>query len=482
MINLLYDFLYYMAFGQKFEFYFFVMFSTFMMIIRIFQLVSLPIVAELYNLAFFVMVSSSLNAIIFKNFSISASSSNIFTYEVAVLKLITILFWFFLYFFIRFFYFEEFFEKSEFKLFSLDIALCGALYFVSANNLLEMFLGLELLAFPTYTLIGLEKTKAATESALKYFIYSVYGSLLLILSFIILFIATGQVSFTEFLMTTNPYLGEIAIILFCTAFMVKLGVGPFYHWAPPVYQSVSSTIFIFMSTVSKIPVLVGFIYAAQSALLTSNSWAMYYVSSLLIIGALMAAKDLLSENNLRRILAYTSTINFTIGLLGYFLSLFNIKVFLIYTSLYLVSNLAVYIWHLSLNSDRFQKEEISSINEFKKENYFSIFILNASLVMNSGLPPVTIFFFKLIAIGSISFWSTTGLNVLGLFISIFILISSLSSYNAYFKIIKSISYRKPVDTPNMHEEVETDSFKIFSFAISTTMLSIYIFFIALHFN
>ena len=198
MINLAYDFLYYMAFGQKFEFYFFVMFSTFAIIIRTFQLVPVSLIANLYNLTFFIVFSSSLNAVVFSNPTVWVTGNGFFSYEAAVLKALTISFWFFLYFFIRVFYFEEFFEKNEFKMFSLDVALCGALYFVSASNLLEIFLGLELMAFPTYTLIGLEKTKYATEAALKYFMYSVYGSLLIILSFIVLFTVTGQISFNEF--------------------------------------------------------------------------------------------------------------------------------------------------------------------------------------------------------------------------------------------------------------------------------------------
>ena len=123
MINLLYDFIYYMAFGQKFEFYFFVMFSTFMIISRIFQLILLPFIAPLYNLAFFIVLSSSLNSIVFSNPIISTAGSNAFFHETAILKLLTVSFWFLLYAFIQAFYFEEFFEKNEFKIFSLDIAL-----------------------------------------------------------------------------------------------------------------------------------------------------------------------------------------------------------------------------------------------------------------------------------------------------------------------------------------------------------------------
>lgn len=483
MLNLAHDFIYYMAFSQKFEFYISIVCFTFTLFVRLFQIRFFSFyIAEFYNLLFFIIFCSSLNAVVFSNPAVWVAGNGFFSYEAAVLKLLTIGFWFFLYSFIRVFYFEEFFEKNEFKIFALDITLCGALYFVSASNLLEMFLGLELMAFPTYTLIGLEKTKQATEAALKYFMYSVYGSLLVILSFIILFIVTGQISFNEFVLFTDPFSMQAAVMLFCTAFMVKLGVGPFYHWAPPVYQAVSSPIFIFISSVSKVPLLAAFAYLAKTTFFLPNTWASHYVSFLLILGAFIAAKDLLSENNIRRIFAYTSNINFTIGLLGYFQGMFDIKIFLIYTILYLLSNVSVYIWHLTLNSNRMQKEEIFKLDSFKKENRFSTFMTGLSLVMNSGLPPLTIFYFKIIAVGSIISLPVAATNILGFFISIFILIASLASYSAYFKIIKSVTHRKSDEVPDLYEEPELDEILGSFFALSITLLSIYFFILALYFN
>jgi NADH-quinone oxidoreductase subunit N len=478
-MNVIYDIIYYMAFSQKFEFYFFVIFFLYVTIFRVFNFVSFTIIAKFYNLAFFVMLASSLNAITI-NFSNFTGGNSFFVYETAIIKFLIVGFWFLLYTFLKIFFYEEYFGKDESKLFCLDIALCGALYLVSANNLLEIFLGLELLAFPTYTIIGLEKTKAATEAALKYFIYSVYGSLLLVLSFIVLFMTSGQVSFNDFMLITNPFSSELAIILFTTAFMVKLGVGPFYHWAPPVYQAVSSSTFVFISVISKVPLLVAFIYLSKNSFLLANSWSFYYIVTLLLIGSFMSAKDLLSETNIRRILAYTSNINFTIGLLGYFINMFNTKLFLIYIILYLISNFSLYIWHLTLNSNRFKKQEISNISMFKKENPLATFMLNLSLIINSGLPPITIFFFKLLVIGGIGFSSTQNISNFGIFLSFFILLCSLSSYNAYFKIIKNVSYQAQNEIPDLKEE-KLDDFNLYSFAFLTTTFSVYIFFVTIYF-
>lgn len=480
MFNLLYDILYAMAFGPRFEFHFLVIVSLALFILRSGFLI-FNIAAAWYNLTFAIIFASTLNTIFFSAPEDWTMGNGFGSYEAALLKAVIIAFWFMLYQFIMRFYPGEYFRRSEYKLFSLDMALAGALYFVDANNLMEMFIGLELMAFPTYTLIALEKTKQATEAALKYFVYSVLGALLFVLSSVVLFVYTGQFSFNEFMLFTHPFSMEFAVMLFSTAIMVKLGVGPFYHWTPQVYQTVSQTTFIFVSTVSKVPLLAAFIYLAKTSYFLPGSWTAYYVSFLLILGSFMAARDLLFENNFRRIMAYTSTINFSIGLLGYFMGTFNVKIFVIYTLLYLVSNLSVYIWQVSLNSDKMQKEEIFTLTVLRNEPAFSVFMTNVSLVMNSGLPPVTIFFFKLLAVGAIISTPVAIFDVFGFFVVFFILLISMSSYMAYFRIIKNINYREPEKLPDLYENPE-NNMAIQQFAVWSTILSIYIFVLALFFN
>jgi NADH-quinone oxidoreductase subunit N len=479
-MNLIYDFIYYMVLNQKFEFYIFVMFSTIVIIFRTFNLIAPSITAQLYNLIYLVLGLNAFNSILAPHFNQNWIGSSFYNYEIGLIKFLVIVFWFILYYFIKTYFFDEYIEKNEFKMFSIDISFCGAIYIVTSNNMLEVFLGLEILAFPTYTLIGLEKNKESTEASLKYFIYSVYGSLLVILSFIVLFIASGQTSFNEFALYTDPFKAQLSAMLFATAFFIKLGVGPFYHWAPPVYQAVSAPVFIFISTVSKVPLLVAFIYLGQTSFLLPNTWSFFYLFVLLSIGSFMAARDLIGEKNIRRVMAYTSNINFTIGLLGLFFGLFNVKLFLSYAVLYLLSNLGVYIWHFCLNTDKNIRNEITIISQFKKEDKVSLFMLNLSLIINSGLPPLTLFIFKLLIIGSIGFWAAQTVNLLGLFVSVFILFCSLSSYAAYFNIMKNINYRKQNETPDMFEPAATTT-KGYHFANFITVVSIYLFTCMLYF-
>lgn len=448
LTNWIYDFIFFMFFVKKSEFYFFVMFSTFMVLVRSFSTSKYfaSFIANSYFFAYISIFSGALAKIYFFDSPLinNILSRNYFFYsDLAIIKTLIIFFWAILVFFLITFYYNEYFEKNEFKIFSIDLSLCGALYLVDSSNFVEIFLALELIAFPTYTLISLGKNKESTEAALVYFMYSVYASLTLVLSFLMLFEYTGQSSFFQNIMYTDYTKVEAAGFLFFVTFIVKLGIGPFYYWAPPVYQALSPSAFIFISTVSKVPLLVVFAYLSKTSFFVSGSWSFFCIIFLLVMGVFMSARDLISEKNIRRIMAYTSNINFTVGILGFFFGVFNINSFIIYIGFYLLSNLSVYIWHLVLNSDFFSKKEITKIESFQNEDNFSKFIVNTSVIINSGLPPLTFFFFKIIIIGNISFLNPNiSFNLLGLFVSIFILFSSLSSYFAYFNILKSLNYKE----------------------------------------
>jgi hypothetical protein len=119
------------------------------------------------------------------------------------------------------------------------------------------------------------------------------------------------------------------------------------------------------------------------------------------------------------------------------------------------------------------------IENFNKEDKRALFMLNLSLIINSGLPPITLFVFKLLMVGNISFWAGQNLSILGLFISIFILFCSLSSYGAYFNILKNVNYKTKSETPDLFEFKRNET--VYSFGTFIVVVTIYIFFCAIFF-
>lgn len=470
------DFFYYFLFGNSFDFFFSLYFCVIVFILRTAKIIENVNIAYFYYLFYFIIfrniIATAGDASFYSNW---AGTSN-FLLEFNLIKIMLVMLWLAYVGFLDTYYKREYFLNGTEKIFCIDLAFCGSLLFVSANDMLELFLGLELIAFPAYTLIALDKSKASSEGVLKYFIYSVYGSLLLILSFIILFIGTGQTSFNELAYFSETKYLELAVVLLATAFFIKLGIGPFFHWAPPVYQSTSAATFIFVSTITKVPFIYPLLYLAKSYSFAPHSWAFYYTITLLVWGCILAARDLFGETNIRRILAYTSTINFSIATLALVFSVFNVKIFISFIVVYLISNLAVFVWHLMLNSNKFYKLEITDLAKFNKEDKISVTMLNLATILNSGLPPATVFIFKVISLGAITYWQASNINAFSFFVAILVMLTSLVAYNAYFKILKSVNYSETKTTPILFSGVTNKNHENYMWAFNLTCISGALFF------
>jgi NADH-quinone oxidoreductase subunit N len=473
------NFFYYITFGNHFDFLIAVYFAVIIFFIRVSKLFDVVQFAPIYYLFYFLLGYFYVIELDSKHLAGTWLGTATYFIEFTVVKILVVFFWFILLVYINNYFHQEYMQKGQEKILCIDLAFCGAILFVSAADMLEMFLGLELIAFPSYALIALDKTKASSEASLKYFIYSVYGSLLFVISFILLFISSGQISFNEIAYFVDSPKFEVAAALWATTFFIKLGIGPFFYWAPPVYQAVSPVTFVFVSTVTKVPLLLPILYLSRSYFFVTHSWVFYYVVILLIWGCFLAARDLFGETNIRRIIAYTSTINFSIAVTALVFNIYNVKLFLCFTIMYLLSNFAVYLSHSLLNTDKFGKNEVVNLKNFNRENPIALVMLNTSLIFSSGLPPLTMFLFKLITIGSISFMGQETINFFNLGIAGFVTMCSVSSYAAYFSILKNINYAKPNQVPALVAKIEEKDFSRYSLAVVILLFSVVAFYISI---
>lgn len=461
---------------KNFEFFIVLFFSTIVFLLRAFNMLNGFNVANFYNLLFislFVHNSYITRIHIIPNDWLGMVN---FFNELYVLKTIIILFWALFVNYLNSFYKNEYFEKGEEKILAIDIALCGSIFMVSSTNMLELFLALELIAFPTYILIAMDKTKASTEAAIKYFVFSVLGTLFLIVGFVTLYVCSGQVSPNQIALFANSAKIEITFAFWCVAFFIKIGVGPFFQWVPAVYQGVSGSTFVFISVITKIPLLFPFTYLAKSIILFSNTKSFYIITFLLFAGIFIAARNVLEEQNIRRVFAYTSNINLGTATLGLMFGGFNPKVFLSFTLLYIISTFSTYVWHQILNSDKFIKNEIVNIENFKKENQFALSILSVITLLNSGLPPITLFFMKMQIIGEIATLNAIIFGSLTFFLSLLVLGFNTCSYYAYFKILTSLNYEPKGKVPNIYVEENFEKTKvIYNYALGLSVLTLIVF-------
>jgi NADH-quinone oxidoreductase subunit N len=204
-------------------------------------------------------------------------------------------------------------ENEEFYLLLMLSAL-GAIILVSSTHLASFLLGLELLGVALYALIAYpERGDLPLEAAIKYLVLSGAASAILLFGFALVYAALGTLSFSEIgeqLMLETTADRELLILIgtamIFTGIGFKLSLVPFHLWTPDVYQGAPAPVSGFLATVSK-----GAIFAALIRIFI-DAQLYQYASFLLAVSIVAAASMLignllaLKQNNLKRLLAYSS--------------------------------------------------------------------------------------------------------------------------------------------------------------------------------
>jgi NADH-quinone oxidoreductase subunit N len=234
----------------------------------------------------------------------------------------------------------------------LLFSVLGMAVFVSAQDLVTLFLGIELLSIPLYILCGSQTRRVQSlEAGLKYLIVGSVGSATLVYGLALIYGATGSTAFAGIAdalsvgRLAGGILGDsmvfMGLALAIVGFAFKASVAPFHQWTPDVYEGAPTPITAFMATATKaaaIGVLIRFFdFAAISA---QNTWAplLAWVAAITIIVGNVGA---LGQSSLKRMLGYSG-----VAQAGYMLSgvvvgsQLGIQATVLYLLFYLAMNMA----------------------------------------------------------------------------------------------------------------------------------------------
>lgn len=184
----------------------------------------------------------------------------------------------------------------------------GAALMASANDLLLLFLGLELLSLPLYVLTGLHRARTdGDEGALKYFLLGAAISAVLLYGIALLYAATGQTALTGLgRATRNPlYLAGVALVLSGLAF--KAALVPFHTWAPDAYESAPTPVTAQMAVVAKVGAFGALLrlIAATSSGDAALDWRVS-LATIAAVTIVLANLSALGQRRVKRLLAYSS--------------------------------------------------------------------------------------------------------------------------------------------------------------------------------
>jgi len=191
--------------------------------------------------------------------------------------------------------------------------LCGASILTSFNNLLMLFIGIEILSIPLYILTGSDKKNLnSNEAALKYFLMGAFSTGIFLLGITFIYGATG--TFQILTPVLHPSTGmareqlmlSVGLILIFASFNFKVSAAPFHFWTPDVYDGAPTVFTSFMATIVKATAIVAFV-----DLFHSQFKALGYAWDLLLTFVLIATLFVgnitaVFQRSVKRMLAYSS--------------------------------------------------------------------------------------------------------------------------------------------------------------------------------
>ncbi len=361
-----------------------------------------------------------------------------------------------------------------FKLFNIEYpvlilsSVLGMMIIISSNDLIVFYMGLELQSLCLYVLASYNRDQLkSSEAGLKYFVLSALSSGLLLYGCSLIYGFSGSTNFDIISnqLTSNEYALTFGIVFILVGLAFKISAVPFHMWAPDVYEGSPTTVTLFFTMVPKIAALTAFIRFLYVPFLNLlDQWQMIIIF-LSIASMLFGAVAAIGQTNIKRLIAYSS-----IGHIGYILaglataSNEGVQSSIIYMSIYVIMNLALFCCLLMLKRKDQYYEDIDDLSGLSKNHPLLSLSLLIILFSLAGIPPLAGFFAKFYIFKSVLEQSMYFLAIVGL-------LSTVIAAFYYLRIIKIIYFDKE------KEKYDSDHGLWIKFSLTTSTLLILLYFI-----
>ena len=355
--------------------------------------------------------------------------------------------------------------KIEYPILILSSVL-GMMVMISSNDLMVFYMGLELQSLALYVLATFNRDQLkSSEAGLKYFVLSALSSGLLLYGCSLIYGFSGSTNFNLISnqLNSNEYVLTFGIVFILVGLAFKISAVPFHMWAPDVYQGSPTTVTLFFTMVPKIAALTVFIRFLYVPFLNLiDQWQMIIVF-LSIASMLFGAIAAIGQTNIKRLIAYSS-----IGHIGYTLaglatgSNEGIQSSIVYISIYIIMNLALFSCLLMLKRNNEYYEEIEDLSGLSKNHPLLSLSLLIILFSLAGIPPLAGFFAKFYIFKAVIEQSMYFLAIVGL-------LSTVIAAFYYLRVIKIIYFDKEKEKYDQDHNIWLK----FSLTFSTILILLY---------
>jgi NADH-quinone oxidoreductase subunit N len=331
-------------------------------------------------------------------------------------------------------------------------SVLGMGVFVSAQNLVTLFLGIELLSIPLYVLCASEtRRESSLESGLKYLIVGSVGSATLVYGLALIYGATGSTDFAG--IGTALTQGSLAggslgnpmvytgLGLTIVGFAFKASVAPFHQWTPDVYEGAPTPITAFMATATKAAALGAFLrFFDVAAIGAQDTWGPM-LATLAAITIVVGNVGALGQSSLKRMMGYSGVAQAGYMLAGVVVGTrLGVQATVLYLMFYLAMNLAPFAVVVAEEHERPDGDYLSALSGLGGRRPWLAWPMTIGMLALAGIPGTVGFIGKFELIHALVSGAYTWLAIV-------LVIGSMISLGYYLRVIAAIWMRPPVPAP-----------------------------------
>jgi NADH-quinone oxidoreductase subunit N len=334
--------------------------------------------------------------------------------------------------------------RGEYYVLSLT-SLLGIFVMVSANSLLTVYIGVELMSLSLYAMVAFDRESGlAAESAMKYFVLGAIASGMLLYGMSLIYGLRGTLDL-DVLASEGagaPSLGVVlGLVFIVVAIAFKFGAVPFHMWVPDVYAGAPTAVTLFLSTVPKIASFAfAFRLLAHGLGGVGEAWQ-DMLAPLAVLSLVLGNVIAIAQTSLKRLLAYSAIGNVGFILLGFVAgNEAGYSAALYYTVAYVIMTLGAFGVLTLLSRAGFEAEDLDQFKGLHKRDPMMALVMMFIMFSTAGVPPFIGFWAKFNIFQAL--WTTghywliliaAAMSVVGVFY--------------YLRVVKLMYFDAPGDLP-----------------------------------
>jgi NADH-quinone oxidoreductase subunit N len=328
------------------------------------------------------------------------------------------------------------------------LSTVGMMMMISANDLISLYVGLELQSLALYVLAAIRRDSLrSSEAGLKYFVLGALSSGMLLYGASMIYGFTGSTTFPTIAASIKAQtanggtlnIGLIFGLVFLLAGIAfKISAVPFHMWTPDVYEGAPTPVTAFFAAAPKVAAMALLVRVVYSAFPGIASQWQQIVYLLAIASMLLGAFAAIGQTNIKRLMAYSSIANVGFMLVGLVANTADgARGVLIYLAIYVAMTLGAFACVLCLRRGGQPVEEIDQLAGLARNDLTLASCLAVLLFSMAGIPPLAGFFGKFYVFVAAMNAGHYALAVIGV-------IASVVGAYYYLRLIKLMFFDEPV--------------------------------------